>query len=154
METALELVKLASVGLIAGLFSSVLANRDHRHRKWWELRIAAYQNVIEALSDLVYYYDRHFSAAIEARQLSNEFEEKLKNYWEKAYPRVRKAADSGAFLFSDEANQALRELIKDDDTDWWVEHLEIGLGKAQKCLTQLVECSKNDLRLKPSRLDQ
>lgn len=42
IDVALELLKLASVGVVAGLFSSIVANRDHRQRKWWELRITAY----------------------------------------------------------------------------------------------------------------
>jgi hypothetical protein len=154
IETALELLKLASVGLIAGLFSSALANKDHRQRKWWELRIAAYQGAIEALSDLVYYYDKHYNAAIEYRDLSPELEEKLRTFWEQAFPRLRKSADSGAFLFSDNANVALREFMKDEHTEWYIEHLDISLVKARKCLGQLVECSKVDLKLKPSWLER
>lgn len=154
MDTSLEFLKLASVGLIAGLFSSALANRDHRQRKWWELRIAAYQGAIEALSDLVYYYDQHYNAAVEYRDLSCESEERLRKYWEQAFPRVRKSADSGAFLFSDEANAALREFMKDEKTEWYIEHLDTSLAKARKCLDQLVECSKVDLKLKPSWLER
>ena len=153
-DTLLELIKLASVGIIAGVFSSALANRDHRQRKWWELRVAAYQGVIEALSDLVYYYDKHYNAAIESRDLSEEFEKKLSAYWEQSFPRVRKAADSGAFLFSDKANAALRDFMQDKKTEWYIEHLDITLSKAKKCLANLVECSKEDLKLKPSWLER
>lgn len=150
IDSAFELLKLASVGLVAGLFSSVLANRDYRQRKWWEMRVSAYQNAIEALSDLVYYYDKHLNAEIEYRKLPEDFKEKLRSYWEQAFPKVRKYADSGAFLFSEEANTALRELMTDDDEPSYVEHLDNNLAKARKCLTRLVECSKVDLRLKPS----
>lgn len=153
-DTLLELLKLVSVGVIAGVFSSALANRDHRQRKWWEVRVTAYQSVIEALSDLVYYYDKHYNAAIEYRDLSEELEKKLSDYWEQSFPRARKAADSGAFLFSDKANAALREFMQDENTDWYIEHLDITLSKAKKCLTTLVECSKVDLKLKPSRLER
>ena len=59
VDTLIELTKLGFVGLIAGLFSSVLSNRDYRQRKWFEMRVKAYQNAIEALSDIVYYYDKH-----------------------------------------------------------------------------------------------
>lgn len=150
----LEIIKLAGVGLVAGLFSSVLANRDHRQRKWWEMRVTAYQNAIEALSDLVYYYDKHFNALIEYRELSDEFKEKLDIYWEQSFPKVRKFADSGAFLFSEEANAALRELMKDDDEQSYVEHLDNNLAKARKCLSKLVACSKVDLKLKPSLMER
>ena len=154
IDATLELLKLAVVGLIAGLFSSVLANRDYRQRKWWELRVSAYQNAIEALSDLVYYYDKHFNAEIEYRELPKEFKETLDAYWEQAFPKVRKFADSGAFLFSEEANAALRGLMKDDDDQSYIEHLDNNLAKARKCLTRLVECSKVDLKLRPSWLER
>lgn len=153
-DALLELFKLASVGVIAGVFSSALANRDHRQRKWWELRVIAYQSVIEALSDLVYYYDKHYSAAIEYRDLPEEIEKKLSAYWEQALPRVRKASDSGAFLFSDKANAALLEFMTDEGTEWYIEHLDITLSKAKKCLYTLVECSKDDLKLRPSWLER
>ena len=154
MDTALELAKLASVGLLAGFFTSVIANRDHRQRKWWELRVAAYQGAIEALSDLVYYYDKHYNAAIEQRDLPKEFERKLDDYWEQSFPKVRKFADSGAFLFSDEANAALQKLMKRYDTDDYIDSLDANLAKATKCLSQLVECSKTDLRLRLSWMER
>lgn len=154
IDTAIELLKLTCVGLVAGLFSSVLANRDHRQRKWWELRVSAYQNAIEALSDIVYYYDSHYNAALNYRELSPEVEGKLSAYWEQAFPKVRKFGDSGAFLFSDEANAALRELMKVEHSDDYFEHLDSSLAKARKCLTRLVECSKVDLKLKPSWLER
>jgi hypothetical protein len=92
-EIILELSKLAGVGLVSGIFSSLIANSDFRHRKWWELRVIAYQGVIEALSDIVYYYDRHYTAAIEYTEMSEEFKKKLSDYWDEAFPRVRKASD-------------------------------------------------------------
>lgn len=152
MDAVLEIVKLGFVGLIAGLFSSVLANRDHRHRKWWEMRVTAYQNAIEALSDLVYYYDKHWNAEIEQREISDEFKAKLDAFWEQSFPKVRKYADSGAFLFSDEANAALRELMTDDNEPSYFEHLDNNFAKAKKCLNRLVECSKTDLKLEPGLL--
>jgi len=153
-DMLLELLKLASVGVVAGVFSSALANRDHRQRKWWELRVTAYQGVIEALSDLIYYYDKHYNAAIEYRDLSEDSEKMLSAYWEQSFPSVRKAADSGAFLFSDKANSALKDFMQDEKTEWYIEHLDITLFKAKKCLSTVIECSKKDLKLKPSWLER
>ncbi len=106
------------------------------------------------MSDLVYYYDKHFNVEIERREVSKEFKEKLDAYWEQSFPRIRKYADSGAFLFSEEANAALQELMKRDDEPSYVEHLDNNLAKARKCLNRLVECSKIDLKLKPSLLER
>ena len=84
IEPLLELLKLSIVGLIAGLFASFIQNRDHRQRKWWEMRVQAYQNAIEALSDLAYYYDKHLDAEMEARELPAAFSEKLDAFQEQA----------------------------------------------------------------------
>lgn len=148
MVLALEFVKLAVVGLIAGLFSSYLANRDHRTRKWWELRVEAYRGAIEALSDIVYYYNRHFDAELEQRELSEAFKAKMTGHWDVAYPLVRRHADSGAFLFSDRANGALKEFMRDEHHDSYFEMLDHNLFKSRKCLRELVDCSKEDLKLK------
>lgn len=154
MEAILELIKLASVGLIAGLFSSVLANKDYRQRKWWELRVAAYQNAIEALSDMVYYYEKHYTALIEHRELPEQFQEELEKHWAQASPKIRKFADSGAFLFSVEVNAALQEFMKNEHEYSYFEHLDSKLDRAGKCLTRLIECSKVDLKLEPSWLER
>ncbi len=154
MDIIPEFLKLGTVGLIAGLFSSYLANRDYRSRKWWELRVAAYQSAIESLSDLIYYYDRQYSALIENYQLPDDSRKKLDEYWETGFHKIRKSADSGAFLFSLEANMALSEFmnLSDEKNDTYDEHLNQRLGGAQKCLAKLVEFSKVDLKLKPSAL--
>lgn len=153
-DAILELLKLAVVGLIAGLFSSVLTTRDHRQRKWWELRVAAYQNTIEALSDLVYYYDTHYTAESRYRELSPEFKEKLDVYWEQSFPKVRKFADSGAFLFSADAYAALQDLMMVDNEEAYIDYLETKLAKARRCLTLVINCSMVDLKLRTSLLDR
>jgi len=150
MDVFIEIAKLTMVGLIAGLFSSFVANRDFRYKKWWELRVSAYQALIESLSDLVHYYDKHYSAEIENREINEEYEKKLGLFWEEAYPKVRKAADTGAFLFSPEVNQALESLIKNGRVRYttYFEDLDNSLAEAKKCLAIVVASSKRDLKIK------
>lgn len=111
------------------------------------MRVLAYQNAIEALSDLAYYYDKHMQAEMESRELPTEFAAKLALFQDQAFPKVRKYADSGAFLFSDRANAALRKFVEDDDAQSYFEHLDANLFKAKTCLKELVECCKEDLKL-------
>lgn len=122
---------------------------------WWELRVAAYRNAIEALSDLIYYYDEHYNAKIEYRELSPDFQEDLAAYWEQAFPKIRKLADSGAFLFSEEANKALRALVDHEPgAESYVEYLDSRRAESRKCLDRLVKCSKVDLKLKHGWLER
>jgi hypothetical protein len=145
----LEVTKLAAVGLISGVFASLIASRDHRFKKWWELRVVAYQNVIESLSDLVYCYDCKFNAVLEHRLLPEEFEKRLDAQQAEAHSRVRKAADTGAFLFSDEANAALSDFMKAmrEDHQTYEDHLDSNHYTAKQCLKTVVGLSKKDLQL-------
>ena len=119
-----ELIKLASVGIIAGLFTSFVANRDHRYKKWWELRVDAYQQLIEALSDIAHYYECHYLAEITYRKLSNEAKGEL-----------------AKFIHSANEEHQTRD-----------EHLDHNLHAAKKCLIAVVNASKKDLMVKESWL--
>ncbi|WP_076407577.1 hypothetical protein [Shewanella sp. UCD-KL12] len=149
MDTISELLKLGSVGIISGLFSAYIATRGHRNKKWWELRVAAYQSVIEALSDLTHYYDRKYKAEIESRELSDEYEAELGMFWDDSYHKIRKAADSGVFLFSKDVNVALKEFmdLKNESHHTYFEHLNSYLAVADKCLKTVVASANKDLRV-------
>jgi hypothetical protein len=154
METFIEILKLGSVGIIAGLFSAYVATRGHRNKKWWELRVSAYQSVIEALSDVTYYYDRKYKAEIENRELSKESEAELDKFWDDSYHKIRKAADNGVFLFSEEVNKALKEFInlKNEDYHTYIEAVDNNLAVAEKCLKTIVLSANKDLRVKDTWL--
>ena len=154
MELVTELLKLGGVGLISGIFSSWLASKNYRYRKWWELRVAAYQSAIEALSDIIDCYNRHWNAAIERRQLSKEVEQEIKDFGNQSFLKVRRLADTGAFLFSDRANNAFREFMSNGSESDYYEYLDNELKKSKKCLTELVACSKEDLRIKERFIDK
>jgi len=149
MDNIIELLKLGSVGIISGLFSAYIATRGHRNKKWWELRVAAYQAVIEALSDLTYYYERQYKAEIESRELSDEYEAELGKFWDESYHKIRKASDSGAFLFSEEVNMALKEFmdLKNEKHHTYFEYLDSYLAVAEKCLKTVVTSANQDLRV-------
>lgn len=146
----LELGKLAIVGVVSGLFSSLLAYRAHRQKKWWELRVAAYQEVIAALSDLVHYYSYHYNYHIERRDINDDQEKLLRNFWDEAYPKVRRAADAGAFIFSSKVNEELMEYINvnNERPEFYFEYLESNLYSSKKCLKEIVSSSKYDLKTK------
>jgi hypothetical protein len=150
MTIFLELLKLSVVGLIAGLFSSFLANRDFRNRKWWELKVSTYQEAIEALSDLSYFYERNFNSEIGIINLSDENRQKLESYWEPAFRKVRKLADSGSFLFSEKVNLSLIEFIsaENEKSYTYFEHLINRSESSKKCLVELIACAKDDLRIR------
>lgn len=144
-----EIAKMAGTGLLAATFTAWFTVRDHRFKKWWELRAAAYQQVIEALSDVVYVFGAHFDAEVRGIDFSDAKNEKLTAMANESFAKIRKAADSGAFLFSDEANTLLWEFQKglDEDHQSYIEHIDGILFSAKKCLKILVAQSRKDLSL-------
>jgi hypothetical protein len=148
LDNFAEVIKLGDVGLISGLFSAFLAVWQYRDNKWWELRVASYQALIEALSDLTHYLDRKYNAEIESRELSQAYEDELKQLWTGSYHEVRKAADSGVFLFSKEVNEKLKEFINLKDTEYnsYFEQLDEQLFEAEKCLKVVVYSAQRELR--------
>lgn len=144
-----DLAKMAGAGLTAGLFAAYVSGKDYRFKKWWEMRVAAYQSAIEALSDFAYAYDVRYRALLEGRELSDEREEVLGSLVTEAFHRVRKATDSGAFLFSAEANAALATVVAEWDADHqsYQDHLDSLQFVAKQCLNRLVVISKVDLNL-------
>jgi hypothetical protein len=151
IDTVTDFAKLAGVGLVSGLFASWLAIRDHRYRQWWELRVAAYRSVIEALSDLVDYYQSHVNIWMNQSNPSDDFRKQLEANRTNALRTVRRAADSGAFLFSGTATSALNDFFesrKQFDSDDPTDSIEKGLQTARNSLAAIVACSKKDLSLK------
>ena len=113
----------------------------------------AYQSAIESLSDLVHYYDIHWKTW-ESGGVGEKQQEKLREVIDIAMPKIRKLADSGSFLFSDEANFALRKFVDFDvveitDPDDYYGPFR---AEANKCLKELVYLSKIDLRIRSSWL--
>jgi aminopeptidase N len=148
VTVALELLKLAAVGLIAGLFTSMLTSRDHRQRRWWEMRVAAYQSAIESLSDLAYFYREHFISEISGLAIPQEKQEELAKSWNESMHKVRRFADSGAFLFSERADLALRQFLRRAYLHSTLDQFNANIDHSATCLRELVACSKVDLKLR------
>ncbi len=156
MDIIVELVKLAAVGILAGAFASYLNNRDHRQKKWWELRVEAYKNAIEALSDLLHFFNSQYNAEIEKKDLSPEQVLELTKQRQEGYKKIRLAADTGAFLFSQEAANILKDYISEMETQYLtkLDYADAGWASTKNCLKAIVECSKKDLHLKNAFYDR
>lgn len=144
-----ELMKLSLVGLISGLFTAYIATRAYRNKKWWEMRVAAYQSLIEALSDIEHYYNIEFDNSCDNRPPNEAHEAKLNKLIDDALPKVRKAAACGVFLFSEEVNQALEKFFEPDTPSICTQvFLDNNRNSAKNCLNTIVLSANKDLRLK------
>lgn len=117
--------------------------------KWWERKVEAYNLIVGALSDLVYYYQQIYNAELEARDLSEDKKQEINDHWKRGNIEIRKATNVGAFMISREAEEVLKKYwqepkTKIDPNDWFT-RLEYDYTSAETCLMQLVTCAKKDL---------
>jgi class 3 adenylate cyclase len=147
VDWAIDLVRLAVVGVIAGFFASYRAYRDFRRQRWWERRADAYTRLIEALSDLVSYYRAIAEADLVRADLSADRKAELDHQWSEASRLVDRAANSGAFLLSDQVAHALRDLEKTQSKHYesWFEHLDANYAAVREALRVAIAASKKDL---------
>tara|TARA_R110002167_G_scaffold149452_1_gene342744 strand:+ start:2225 stop:2572 length:348 start_codon:yes stop_codon:yes gene_type:complete len=110
----------------------------------------AYQDLINALSDVSFYYEKKYSAAIENRELSEEYEAEIVKYWDESYHKIRKAADSGVFFFTSDVNEALKKFspLSYENHHTYENHLEAYLNVTQECLKITVNSANRVLRVK------
>jgi hypothetical protein len=149
MEMLFEIIKLLLVGLLAGFSSSYFALGRYKHEKWWEMRVTAYKDCIEELSDLSANYKYNLDHWMETSQMDTSTARKTVSGDEN---KVRKLRDMGAFLFSKEAEDALTTYVE-TNIDW--DHVADPddiygpYAKAsRKCLEKFVAISIKDLSIK------
>ena len=105
---------------------------------------------------MFHYFDTYYDAETAHLNLPDKKKEELSETWKNGFSKIRKAADSGGFLFSDEAEKALKDFVESMRTrqDSYFEHLDNGYVEVKKCLKRLVDCSKTDLKLKEDLIDK
>lgn len=153
-----NIVTLIAAGLAfaASLMATAVAIYNTRFRrfaleKWWERKAEAYTRIIEALADMVNYYQQIGDAEVRGRELPEERRQEIDEHWKQGYREVVKATNIGAFLISSEAEASLRRFREGPKEkphpDDWFQQLDNSYAGAKQCLKELVACAKEDLRV-------
>jgi hypothetical protein len=151
---------LAFLASVIAIIVSVYNARFARFasEKWWERKAEAYTRIIDALSDLVYYFQETYEADTIGTKLSEERRQEVREHWRRGNLTIRKATNIGAFLISPEAENALKQYWRQPDEKHdpgdWIWQLEHDYASAETCLKQLVICAKRDLGLETARRDR
>lgn len=157
MTTEHLLTLFASVlAFIASVIAAAVSIYNARFRRfarerWWERKVEAYNRIIDALSGFVYYYEEHYDAEIDRRDLTESHKKEIDEHWRKGYAEVKRATAVGAFLISPAAEAALQKMWQEkgkgvDPSDWFG-LIESDYVAARDCLRAVVEAARNDLRV-------
>ncbi|MGO8763256.1 MAG: hypothetical protein ACLQUS_14825 [Desulfobaccales bacterium] len=162
------------ISFIISVVSAVVSARVTLHyalkrfyfEKWWERKAEAYTSILEALHHLKNHIDHelefnkiHPSLYEKGQKVLNELTEKMKD----AIDEIRKQADIGAFVISEEAVNALHTLLTEleesvsklkipaiteviNSKQILREHFDLKLSAVNKCLEFMRYTAKNDLK--------
>ena len=151
METLLAI----PIGLVIGAITSWITVRlslgRYRQEKWWELRVRAYERVIEALCDAKAYSSEKIDAEVQGTKPPDEINKILLKRAIEARWELERAADLGGFLLDRRALDRLkRYLIEKEDaiqTGTYISVLEGTLEASDSCLTDIIEIAREDLKV-------
>jgi hypothetical protein len=156
METQ-NIVTLAAAGLtfVASIITVVVSAYNARlerfaRQRWWERKVQADTDIIEALADLMYYYEEYYDAEVEHQEMSEPHKARIAEHWKRGYAAIKKATAVGEFLISSEAEATLRKMWREkgkgvhpNDFFGLVESDYIA---ARDCLKAVIEAAKTDLK--------
>jgi len=139
------------VAVTTALLTVWLSLRRFYREKWWEAKMTAYTDLIQAL--------HHMKRGIELNMgdlLRGEIEEEeYRKEWsaknQAAWDEVRKQIDVGEFLYSPTSVAILRTLLKDShsEVDSFVSYLHTLSAAVDNCISAIKVSARADLGLPP-----
>jgi hypothetical protein len=150
-----EIVKFAlqaAIAIASAFLAAGLAARRFRNDRWWEKQATAYSDLIESLHNMKRAANEHYNALLEARDVPKEDSEKLWSDYRIARQNAWRIAESSTFIVSEKVQRSVQELEKALGTasneDTWQGHLDLIVYSVDKCLIEVKEIGRMELKLK------
>jgi hypothetical protein len=150
VDTFEHIMGLAFVGVVSGLFTSFIARRDFVSDRWWERKADTYTRILDALVELERIHETYSDDALHIRELNEAERTELERIWTPAWQEVDHAIRLGAFVISHEAHAALAALptaTRGINPQDFFGIVDAQFSATRKCITQLREIGRNDLRV-------
>ncbi len=150
MEFFLKFIVGIAIATLSSFITVRLSLARFRTEKWWEKKVSAYEQVIEAFHGSKKFATEHMDAEFKGKELPKERDEELRAIAKVARDEILKATDIGAFILSDEALNILKDYEKESDKlsdcHSWIEYLDTDLGITDKYMKKIISEAKRDLQ--------
>lgn len=141
METVQLVFQLLVTGSAAFL-AAWLGTRRFRRERWWERKVEAYTDLINALHSMKWHTSEHFDAEIEYSALSEEYTDELWKRFVNARREVSRIAETASFLVSDEIQVAVKEMERDLNAAKSASTLQEYLDEQWAAVDACIKCVK------------
>ena len=150
-QIAVSIFSAILISVITSWITVRLALKKFYSERWWVRKDEAYTSIIDALSDLVNYYDVFYDETLGIKQISDERRKEMNEISKKGHSLLKKATSIGAFVISKDAELALKQYWQESeekhDPNDWLWEIEYDYAKAKTALEELVKCAKKDLKV-------
>jgi len=145
--------RVLPVGITA-LIAFWLALRKFKTEKYWELRLEAYNELVNALEEMFSYVDAKIEHNMSERILNDDEQKSLAEKWKTGREYVRKAKRIGRLLLSESAleivdlDKRFKVATKGIDENDWFSQMDAEWSVLRSVINELITQSKKDLGLK------
>lgn len=148
-----ELVIGVIIALCSAFFAVRMSLARFRAEQWWQRKIETYTKIFESFHHLKAFSDKHLSAEMRGRDLPEDTDNALRAESKEAHKEIDKYTDIGAFIFSKEFHQRLKQYKADsaevsNNNEGWVNYLIDDQEVTETCLNDLIILAKKDLESK------
>lgn len=150
LQIIITILSAIFIATISSWITIQLSLKRFRSERWWEKKAEAYSKIIEAMHDFKAFSEKHLEAMIGGHEISDERDVELRHRAKTARREIDKIIDTGQFLLSEKSNIRLKKFISEihsfENKSDWFEYLQYDLSISNKCLMDLIQLAKEDLK--------
>jgi len=151
LQTSLLQIGLSLVVAVTTAWLTVwLSLRRFYREKWWEAKMRAYTDLIQALHHIKWDIEITIKAHMRGQDTDTEYFNQSGERHRAAWDEIRRQIDVGEFLYSTASVKILRALIGDPKSapeDSYLEYLFRTQEEVEKCLPAIKASARRDLGL-------
>jgi len=145
----IQLTAQLAISIAAAFLAAHLAVRRFKTERWWERKLNAYTDLIDALSLVKWDASERYEAALGQRELNDEYSDEISAGQLAARKKAWQIAETSSFLISDQVLDAMqkmeRGLSESRAAKCWQEHLETREYAADICIKEIKAIGAKEL---------
>jgi len=141
----------AATAVAAAYLSAKWTTARAYEQRWRERKEKAYSDIVEALYDMILYFDLTAAEYMTTRDEENPKLAEFRARYTEANLKIQRLTDIGAFVISEESASVLMDLRKRPKLEWnenppW-EVYEEESRHFREALSAIKRCAKRDLKI-------
>jgi len=138
--------------VVGGWFSARFALHRFYKERAWERKTQTYTAIFEAIHDMDNWFDTHWNAEIEGREVPEEKRKELTTEYLKALATLRRRLAAETWLIPAECAEPLNVMMKElkKEHKSWFDDLDAGGAAVSRAAVNLRELVRRDLGLDAS----